>query len=366
VTERAPFGAAAARRRPRSAAGRPPRLGFVGLGWIGRLRLAALARSAGAEIVALADPDPRALEAAGELLAGVRSAAGTGADAGGPERCRTLEELLERALDGVVIATPTALHARQAIAALQAGLPVFCQKPLGRDAGECRAVIEAACARGLRLGVDMPYRHTAAVRAALARLRAGAIGRPRACELIFHNAFEPGSGWARDRERAGGGALVDLGWHLLDLAALFFGALEPVAVHADLFAGGERLERRPEAVEDLALAQLTLAGGQAVRLACSWRASTGREAVIEASFQGPHGALCVRNVDGSFYDFEALLVEGRRTERLCGPPDDWGGRALIAWARALEDGYDPAVAELLPVADAIDAIYCTALEGALR
>src|SRR5579875_1171499 len=203
-----------------------PRLGFLGLGWIGRMRLQQLAADGLVEVAALADPDERALRQALGLLGDAH-----------PERCRTLEQLLGAALDGIVIATPTAQHAEQAQAVLQAGLPVFCQKPLGRDAGECRAVIEAAAERDLRLGVDMSYRHLRAVRAICEQLAAGAIAQPHALELVFHNAYEPGGGWAHDRRQAGGGALVDLGWHLLDLAALWLGELAPVTVHADLFSG---------------------------------------------------------------------------------------------------------------------------------
>src|SRR5687768_10005970 len=104
------------------AASRPypakPRIGFLGTGWIGRHRLEAIARSDAGEIMAIADP-VRELAARGTSVA--------------PEAVllSSLEELLELPLDGVVIATPSALHAEQAIAALGRGMAVFCQKPLG-------------------------------------------------------------------------------------------------------------------------------------------------------------------------------------------------------------------------------------------
>ena len=94
-----------------------PRLGFLGVGWIGRNRLDAVVDAEVGEAAAIADPAV-------------------------PGALRTLDELLEQELDGVVIATPSALHAEQAIAALDAGLAVFCQKPLGRNEAEARAVVE--------------------------------------------------------------------------------------------------------------------------------------------------------------------------------------------------------------------------------
>jgi predicted dehydrogenase len=305
-------------------------------------------RAAVARVTAIADPDRAAARAAATTV---------GCDAVFSD----VDTLLENGgeLDGIVIATPTALHAAQARHALERGIPVFCQKPLGRTAGECRELIELARTANLALGVDMSYRHTAAVGAALHSLQAGDIGRPHAAELVFHNAYGPDKAWVRDVELAGGGALMDLGCHLIDLASLFLGDFVPESVHADLFVDGQRLGPDPERVEDLALAQITLADGRAVRIACSWWLAAGTDAVLEASFFGAGRALTVRNVGGSFYDFEALLVDGRSSERIAQPPDDWGGRALLAWVDRLrrDPSFDAEVERLVQVADVIDRIY---------
>jgi predicted dehydrogenase len=327
-----------------------PRLGFLGVGWIGRQRMEAVDRAGAARVAAVADTDSDAAHAAAEAVCCETV-------------CRGFEELLELPLDGLVIATPTALHATQARRALQRGFPVFCQKPLARTAPECRRLVELARAQDLSLGVDMSYRHVAAVKAALGALREGAIGQPHAAELVFHNAYGPDKPWVRDPVLAGGGALIDLGSHLIDLARLFLGELDPAAVHADLFAGGARLNGDPQQVEDLALAQLTLRDGRVIRIACSWWLPAVTDAVIEASFIGDGRALRISNVDGSFYDFETLLIEGRRSERIARPPDDWGGRGLIEWARSLPAtrGFDNSAWALVEVAEVIDAIYGRAL-----
>jgi predicted dehydrogenase len=323
-----------------------PRLGFLGVGWIGRSRMEAVSRAGAAEVAAVADLDPE-----------------TARDAAAACGCRTvcadLDQLLEHDLDGVVIATPTALHCDQAQRALERGVPVFSQKPLGRSRRECRGVIELARERDLPVGVDMSYRHTEAVRAALAILRAGGIGRPHAADLVFHNAYGPDKPWVRDPQLAGGGALIDLGCHLLDLARLFMGHLQSSSVHADLFAAGARLNGDRSVVEDLALAQVTLDDGRAIRLACSWWLPAGTDAVIEISLIGEGRSLKIRNVDGSFYDFETLLVEGRQAKRIAAPPDDWPGRALIEWSGRLgpRRTFNAEVLGLLPVAGLIDTIY---------
>ena len=297
-----------------------PRLGFLGLGWIGKSRQDALAAAGCAEIGPVADP---ALDGAFD----------------------SLEDLLAEGLDGLVIATPSALHAEQAIAALEHGLAVFCQKPLGRDAAETRAVVEAARRADLLLGVDLAYRHVRAFATARDLVGSGALGEIFAAEMVFHNAYGPDKSWFRDPTLSGGGCLIDLGVHLADLAVWTLD-LDPVEVRGRLVG---------EPVEHFATAQL-----DQVRLACSWSLHAGRGAVIEATFHGTDGAASVRNVAGSFYDFRCDLLRGTCTETLVEPPDDWMGRAAVEWARRLAAGerFDAAAAaEFVRVAEILDRIY---------
>jgi len=100
-------------------------------------------------------------------------------------------------------------------------------------------------------------------------------------------------------------------------------------------------------------------GGTTVSLTCSWRASAGQDAVIEAAFYGTGGGAALRNVDGSFYDFAAELYHGTARETLSSPPDAWGGRAAADWARRLAEGerFDPACERLVEVAGVLDRIY---------
>jgi predicted dehydrogenase len=143
-----------------------PRLGFLGVGWIGRSRLEAVTKADCASIVA----DPAVPSALGSV-----------------------DELLEQDLDGVVIATPSALHAGQVMAALERGLAVFCQNPLATTVDAVRLIVETARASGLLVGVDLSYRHVHAFQAA--REAVAGIGRVFAAELVFHNAYGPDRPW---------------------------------------------------------------------------------------------------------------------------------------------------------------------------
>lgn len=323
-----------------------PRLGFAGVGWIGRHRMEALIESGLAEVAAVADPDP----------ARAREAAAMGA---GASQHPDLDALLGADLEGVVIATPSALHAEQSIRALQAGLPVFCQKPLGRTAREVRQVVRAAQVADRRLGVDLSYRHTEAMRCIRDLIRDGAIGRVYAADLTFHNAYGPDKDWFYDPSQSGGGCVMDLGIHLVDLALWALGFPGVDHVTSRLFAGGQPLAQPDEQVEDYATARLDLENGATATLSCSWNLPAGSEAVIEAVFYGTEGGLAFRNVNGSFYDFRAERLRGTASETLVTPPDAWGGRAAVGWARALgrSNRYDDRIERIIPVADVIDAIY---------
>lgn len=320
-----------------------PRVGFLGTGWIGRQRMAAIADTGAVAIAAISDPAPDGIAAARAIAPDARVAG-------------SLDDLLAMDLDGIVIATPSALHAAQSIAALDAGVAVFCQKPLGRDAAEVAAVIAAARRADRLLGVDLSYRHTRAARAIADLVRAGELGDIFAVDLVFHNAYGPDKPWFYDPRQSGGGCVIDLGVHLVDLALWMLDFPDTADVHATLLAGGAPIT--PDTVEDYAAASFR-AGGAAVRLACSWRLHAGRDAVIAASFHGTRGGAALCNVGGSFHDFTADRFDGTGARRLVDPPDAWGGRAAAAWARSLARarGFDPDAERLLDSALVLDRIY---------
>ncbi|MFT3828643.1 MAG: Gfo/Idh/MocA family oxidoreductase [Opitutaceae bacterium] len=326
---------------------RLPRLGFAGIGWIGRHRLGAIERAGAGRITAVCDP---ALANSGPIEgAGLETA-----------RTTSYEELLAMDLDGVVLATPSALHAAQAVAAFERGLAVFCQKPLGRNAAETRRVVDAACAADRLLGVDLSYRATAGMRAIRQLVRDGALGDIYAVELVFHNAYGPDKPWFYDARLSGGGCLLDLGIHLVDLALWVLGFPQVTHASGQLLAQGKHWRASAGRVEDYAAGQLVLETGASVQLACSWKAPAGCNARIEANFYGTRGGAVFRNVNGSFYAFTAeYLLPDRSRRTLAGPPDDWGGRAAVEWAERLarQPNYQPPIRHIVAVADAIDRLY---------
>lgn len=324
-----------------------PKIGFLGTGWIGRHRMQAIQQSKEAEIAAIADASSENAQQAAKLVPGVAVV-------------DSLEELLDMGLDAVVIATPSAGHCSQAVRALEHGLAVFCQKPLGRSAQEAQMVVNAARAANRLLAVDYSYRFTDGIQKMYQLVNTGELGQVYAADLVFHNAYGPDKAWFYDARLSGGGCLMDLGSHLVDLALWFFDYPEVRSVSSSIFSAGERLKGGAREVEDYAVVSMVLENGKVIRLACSWNISAGRDAVIESSFYGTKGGVCFRNVEGSFYDFVAERFRGTARETIAAPPDDWGGRAAVAWARKLRlegRGFDDAADKLVHVATVLDAAY---------
>jgi predicted dehydrogenase len=323
-----------------------PRIGFLGVGWIGRNRMEAIAKTGAVEIVGIADALADNSSQAKQL-------------APNAEVVTSMEELFRLDLDGVVIATPSAMHAEQCVAALERGIAVFCQKPLARNAPECRRVVEAARDANCLLGVDLSYRHTAGMQKIHELIRDGALGRVFATDVVFHNAYGPDKQWFYDPKLSGGGCVIDLGIHLVDLALWTMDFPRVEKVSSRLFAKGVPLRDRTRQVEDFATARIDLANDATVHLDCSWRLNAGCDARIEAAFYGTEGGAILRNVNGSFYDFEAILCRGTKTETLASPPDTWGGRAAAEWTTQLANGakFDSKVERIVQVAATLDAIY---------
>jgi predicted dehydrogenase len=323
-----------------------PRLGFAGVGWIGLNRMKAVAASELAEIAAVFDPSLTAARAAQQV-------------ARGSEVLPSFDDLLACELDGVVIASPSGLHATQALLALQRKLAVFCQKPLGRTGEETKQVIEASRAANRLVGVDFSYRFCAAMKRIRDLVLAGELGEIYAVELAFHNAYGPDQSWCSDPTMSGGGCVMDLGIHLVDLALWTLDFPRVQAVSSHLMAAGKQISGQRQQVEDYASATLALESGAAMRLACSWRLSAGCGADIQVSFYGTRGGAAFRNVHGSFYDFVGLRFKGDKTEVLQSPPDDWPGRAAVDWARRLANGsgFEPESERAVQVAAVLDQIY---------
>ena len=194
------------------------RIALFGSGWIMDFHARGVLEHPGGELVAAANWREASLRSLAERH-------------GIPRITTDWRELVaDPEVDAVIIGTPNALHAPQAIACLEAGKHVLVEKPMARTLAEAEAMNAAAAASGRRLMVAHCWRFHDDVRALRARIAGGELGEiTKTRGYGVHAGWGP-SGWFTDLELAGGGALLDMGVHAIDTVRFLLGdpALESV------------------------------------------------------------------------------------------------------------------------------------------
>lgn len=170
--------------------------------------------------------------------------------------CRESEEsLLDTDIDVVYIATPVHLHARQIERAANAGKHILCEKPLSLSVAEALKLNQLCQERGVKLGVGLMMRFHACHARAKQIIDSGELGKPVLARAQLSCWYPPIEGaWRQNPALGGGGALMDLGCHCIDLLEMLFGRI--VAVSCQI---GHVVQAYP--VEDSAVVSLTFQNG---------------------------------------------------------------------------------------------------------
>jgi predicted dehydrogenase len=168
-------------------------------------------------------------------------------------------------LDALLVLTPNKAHYATAMAAIERGIHVLCEKPLGMDAREARELAEAAARTGITTMVPFTYRFMPANRYLRSLLDEGFLGRPYHLNMRYYTGFGRSGeyAWRFDLGEAGSGISGDLGSHWVYLARWFFGEVDAVtAVFSHVVPRAARPDRAPfEVAEDTALMLLEFANG---------------------------------------------------------------------------------------------------------
>lgn len=214
-------------------------IGVVGAGRIGALHAQNVRELASVDEVSITDHDEsRVRELAGRLDV---HAAGS------------VEELLAT-VDGVIVATPTASHAAMTLAAIEAGRPVLCEKPISLDLATTDAVLNSVAAAGVALQVGFQRRFDPAFVAARSRVASGELGRVYLARMAAHDATPPPESYLPDS----GGIFLDLHIHDFDAVRWLTGQ-EIVEVYADGAVVDEMFGRHDDA--DVTSVVIRLSGG---------------------------------------------------------------------------------------------------------
>jgi predicted dehydrogenase len=336
------------------------RVGVIGLG-IGRHHIHGYQLHPGAEVVAIADPNEDRLSEIGDKYAIC-------------SRYDSAEPMLrEEELDLVSVCTPNKFHKPLTVAAFKAGCHVLCEKPLAMTAAEGRAMIAAARKAGKRLMVNFSYRFSEQSQALKRQVESGRLGEIYFARTVWHRRRGmPGfGGWFGTKELSGGGPLIDLGVHRIDLALWLMDYPRPVWVLGSAYnpiataiaeSKGHQFD-----VEDLAVGLVKFENGATLEVEASWAAHIKERELMETRLFGTRGGLVQRNRNET-YEFEAEVYFDDREDQYdmqlhgCQP---LARGAMGHFVDAiLEDRPHTATAEEgLIVQEILDAIYKSAARG---
>lgn len=333
-------------KKPKATSAAVPKLAFVGMGWIGKNRFESLIKNDLIHCKGIHDPYLQQIEE-DDLLCNY-------------QQIKDFEDILQdETIDGIVIATPNSLHADQCRRALEAGKAVFCQKPLARTAAEVQELVKAAAVNNKLLGVDYSYRYTEGIQKIRSLIKEERLGKIFSIEAAFHNAYGPDKTWFYDMSRSGGGCLLDLGCHLVDLSLYLLNFPESNVNKVARFNKGKLLRRDENKVEDYCTASIITETDVDINIACSWNLSAGKDADIYLKIYGTEGSAIFENVNGSFFDFRTYFCKGTDKELISSPPEDWGGKAIKEWAEKLQkdNRFQGEAWQYLISAELIDEIY---------
>jgi predicted dehydrogenase len=148
----------------------------------------------------------------------------------GAKQAASISALLKADIDAVYIATPAHLHAEQVRACAKAGKHILCEKPLGMTVAEAEEMIEVCKQIGVKLGCAFMMRFVAQHQHALSLIKEGMLGTPTYARAQLSCWYPPIEGaWRQDPSTGGGGSLIDMGGHCIDLLEMFFGPVVKVS-----------------------------------------------------------------------------------------------------------------------------------------
>src|SRR5258708_27638018 len=142
----------------------------------------------------------------------------------GAVAAESVERLLEADLDAVYVVSPVQAHHAQVIACAKAGKHVLCEKPLGRNVAEAEEMVAACREAGVQFGAAFMMRFQAQHQIAAKMIRDGQLGKPVFARAQLSCWYPPlPDAWRQDPGLGGGGSLIDMGSHCIDLLEMLFG-----------------------------------------------------------------------------------------------------------------------------------------------
>ncbi|UCH33054.1 MAG: Gfo/Idh/MocA family oxidoreductase [Armatimonadota bacterium] len=337
------------------------RVGIIGTGGIAQwAHIPGYQKVEGVEVAAFCDTNRETLKAAAEKF--------------GVKKTYTdyRKMLASEKLDAVSVCTPNVHHAEPTVAALRAKAHVLVEKPIAMNATEGRAMVSAARKAKRLLMVGFNSRWGSEVQWLRRCVESGMLGDIYYGEATYlRRRGIPGWGVFVDKELSGGGPLIDVGVHMLDLALFLMGHPKPIAAYGsaytmfgkrtDVVAGMGRWEAKKFSVEDFGVGMVRFDNGATLILKASWAANIG---------EGQHGVMLLGSDAGLSTSPARIYREEQGSLVDVAPADlpkvDTYAEEMAQFVKAIREGEpSPVPGEHGLMATAIlDAVYESAAIGA--
>ena len=348
-------------------------VGIIGTGGIaGGKHMPALAKLEGVEMTAFCDIEEAKAQAAARKF-------------GTPDAkvyADYRELLKDPAIDVIHVLTPNDSHAEITIAALEAGKHVMCEKPMAKKAADARRMLEAAKRTGKKLSIGYQTRQSAESQYLKKICMAGDLG-----EIYFARANAlrrravPTWGVFLDAEKQGGGPLIDIGTHALDLSLWLMDNYEPKSVVGNVYRKLGDNENSANAwgpwdpakftVEDSAFGFITMKNGATIILEAAWAINlldaTEANCTLAGTKAGAdmkHGLKINGEKNGTLY-VQDIQTGGGGVAFFEGKSTDLALEEARSWINAVRNDTDPVVLpeQALVVSEILEAIYDSAKTG---
>jgi predicted dehydrogenase len=275
-------------------------------------------------------------------------------------------------IDAVSVALPNALHEEVVLRALEAGKHVLCEKPLAMNAEQGQRMVDTARLLGRKLMMHFNYRFQPPSQAVKHAVDHGVLGSIYFARTIWHRkrGIPNLGGWFTQKAMAGGGALIDLGVHRLDLALWLMGYPRPVSVTGVSYSHlGQKLAEGTDKifdVDDLAAGFIRFDNGASLIIEASWASNSEKREDQSTQLFGLNAGAVIRNWDEG-YQYEARIFHGQNEDVWTEAPHlpEWVETPQQHFCKAIIHNTEPMATgeQGLLVMRLLDAIYESAATG---
>ncbi len=339
------------------------RIGIVGMGAIGKIHAGRFNKIEQTELAAIADMNEKTLSGAAEEFNVKKT------------YTQASELFDDPEIDAVVICVPNFLHRDLTTEALDKGKHVLCEKPMALNINEAEAMVQAAEKNNKKLMIALCNRFRPDSMALKNIIDKGSFGDIYHSQIVLHRRRGiPGlGGWFTTKSKSGGGPLIDIGVHVIDLTLYMMGYPQAEAVSAatytmfgdksdytyvSMWAEESSVKGGTFDVEDYATALIRLKGKKTMSLECSWAANVGDEQIY---------SLILGDKRGAKLGFGSLEVFGKDCGYITNfvpqyPESDLYENQARHFAQAVIDDTEPIASgrQVLNLQRVIDAIYASA------